>query len=143
VAAAVAAGELVSDDVLEDLLRDAILSAARDGGYVLDGFPRNLAQARSARGWAEEHAVALDAVVHLVVPAADLEARLAARAGVEGRSDDTPATVRRRMAVYRSETAPLLNYYRERHLLLDVDGSPPPEDVLAATVAALKEFVST
>jgi adenylate kinase len=142
VAAVVAAGDLVPDAVLESLMRPAISAAAQAGGYVLDGFPRNLAQARSAHGWAVEQEIRLHAVVHLDVPPDVLAARLVARAGVEGRSDDTPATVRRRMDVYWSDTAPLLDYYGGRGLVLDVDGTPQPGEVLAAAVKALAAFTT-
>ncbi len=132
------AGDLVPDEVMEALLHEAVVSAAAQGGYVLDGYPRNLAQAESARLKADPANVALQAVVYLDVPEAELIRRLLAR----GRgSDDTAETIAHRLAVYARETQPLVDSYRERGLLLTVDGTGPVEVVTGACLEALSALV--
>jgi adenylate kinase len=128
------AGDLVPDDVLGELLEDHINEAAKSGGYILDGFPRTVAQSEAAASRAEDLGIGLDAVVYLEVSDDVLVARLLARA--RG-ADDTEATIRHRLEVYYRETAPLVARYRERALLHEVDGDQPPEAVTAAIVAVV------
>ncbi len=132
------AGDLVPDEVMETLLQQAVVAAAAQGGYVLDGYPRNLAQAESARLKAEPGSVGLQAVLHLEVPEAELIRRLLER----GRgSDDTAETIAHRLEVYARETQPLVDNYRERGLLLTVDGTGPVEKVTDACLEALSALV--
>ncbi|HEX7355512.1 MAG TPA: adenylate kinase [Mycobacteriales bacterium] len=128
------AGDLVPDEVMRELLLDTIDAAARAGGYILDGFPRTVAQSEAAAAVAERRGIGLEAVVHLRVPDDVLVARLLARA--RG-ADDSEETIRHRLEVYGRETAPLVARYRERGLLHDVDGDQPPPDVTDAIVKAL------
>lgn len=128
------AGDLVPDDVLQHLLGEPIDAAARAGGYVLDGFPRTVAQSEAAAAVAERRGIGLEAVVFLRVPDDVLVRRLLARA--RG-ADDSEETVRHRLAVYYRQTEPLVVRYRERGLLHEVDGDQPPDDVTAAIVKAL------
>lgn len=129
-----AAGDLVPDEVMEELLRDAVVDAARSGGYVLDGFPRTVHQAHQAYLMAREEGVELQAVLFLAVPDEVLVGRLLAR----GRgTDDTEATIRHRLEVYHAETEPLVAYYRGRDLLHEVDGDQPVDIVTGACLAAL------
>lgn len=127
-------GDLVPDDVLSDLLTEHIAIAARAGGYILDGFPRTVAQSEAAAEIAQELGIGLDAVVYLAIPTEVLVARLLARA--RG-ADDTEDTIRHRLEVYDRETEPLVARYRQRHLLHEVDGDQSPEDVTAAIVATI------
>ena len=90
VAGYVDAGELVPDDVVVDLMTPIAAAAAQAGGYILDGFPRNLAQAHVADDAWERRGIGLEAVVYLEVPEPELRRRLLARAQIEERSDDTP-----------------------------------------------------
>jgi len=129
------AGDLVPDDVLQDLLIDPINTAAKSGGYILDGFPRTVAQSEAAAAVAEELGIALQAAVFLRVADDELVRRLLARA--RG-ADDTETTVRHRLEVYHRETEPLVVRYRERQLLHEVDGDQPPDAVTASIVQALK-----
>lgn len=126
-------GELVPDELVVELILPAIEAAAARGGYVLDGFPRNVAQARAAG----ERGVALDRVVHLQAPGGELRRRLLARAEKEGRSDDTPEVIDRRLRLYAQETQPLVDHYRERGIVADVDADRPAGEVADDIVRAL------
>lgn len=128
------AGDLVPDELLGELLTPRIVAAAQAGGYVLDGFPRTLAQSRAAAAGAERLGIGLEAVVFLQVADDVLVRRLLARS--RG-ADDTPATIRHRIEVYHRETEPLVASYRERGLLHEVDGDQPPDAVTGAIVRAL------
>jgi adenylate kinase len=124
-------GELVSDDLVLGIVRDAIARAGR--GYILDGFPRTLAQAE------RDDTPPVDAVIHLDVPDDDVRERLARRAR-EGRADDADTdVVERRLRRYHGETEPLLDYYRRLGILTTVDASQPPEKVTAAILDALPD----
>jgi adenylate kinase len=130
-------GELVPDEVVIELLRSEIAAAVANGGYVLDGFPRTLRQAELAFQEALPMGATADAVVYLAVPDEIVRQRLAGRAA--GRLDDGDSDVtERRLRIFHSETEPLLEYYRNRGLLVTVDATGAPEDVTAATIAALE-----
>jgi len=134
----VRAGELVPDEIVFEVLWEPITSAAAGGGYVLDGFPRSLHQAELAFERALLAGVTADAVVYLAVPDDAVRQRLVSRAAREGRSDDLdPGVTERRLRVFHSETEPLLDFYRNRGLLVTADASAPPDDVSAAMIAAL------
>lgn len=131
-AAYAARGDLVPDDVLFEVLVPVVLDADRaTGGYLLDGFPRTMAQARRAAEIGVRHQVGADAVVHLTAPESVLVERLLARAEREGRADDTPDVITHRIAVFEAQTRPLVDYYRRRGLLLEVDADRP-EDLVQA-----------
>jgi adenylate kinase len=115
-------GELVSDELMIALIRDRARQADAGAGFILDGFPRTLAQAGALEGMLAETGDALTRVVNLTVPEALLIERMAGRAAAEGRSDDRPETIRERLRVYREKTAPLVDFYRKRDLIADVDG---------------------
>ncbi len=134
----VRAGELVPDEVVLSLLREPVVAALERGGYILDGFPRTLAQAELAA----EHALSLgataDAVAYLEIPDATVRRRLLRRSA-EGRPDDgDTAVIERRLQIFHDATQPLLGYYSDRGLLVTVDASGTPEEVEARTLAALK-----
>jgi adenylate kinase len=127
-----ARGELVPDDLVVSVVNDAVASAAASaaGGYILDGFPRTLAQAR------HPDTPVLDAVVHVDVPDDVALRRIAERAA--GRTDDARRdATERRLQCFRSETEPVLNFYRRRGILTTVDGTQPPEQVTEAILQAL------
>ena len=130
-------GELVPDELVIDLLMPRVLAAARNGGYLLDGFPRSVGQAREARRLADEEGFSADAVIYLDAPRDELVNRILARAKVEGRSDDTPEVIRHRLGVFDEATAPLIDYYRGRGLLRVVDASRTADEVTAAILAEL------
>jgi adenylate kinase len=112
-------GELVPDAMMIQLI-DEHLDNRR--GFVLDGFPRNVSQAEALAELLAGPERSLEAVVLLEVPHEELVERLTRRAAEQGRTDDDPETVRRRLAVYAEETEPLIGYYRTEGLLVPVDG---------------------
>jgi adenylate kinase len=123
-------GELVPDDLTHDVLGPALETAREAGGYVLDGYPRTVDQACELG----DDVVA----VYLALPDEVARARLAARD--EGRADDADRDViARRLAVYHEQTAPLLDFNRDRGALVTVDADQPPEAVAADIDAALAE----
>jgi adenylate kinase len=125
-------GDLVPDELIFSVLVPAVIAAAREtGGYVLDGFPRTMPQALRAAEIAAELGIISDAVIFLSAPEEELVARLLDRAQRDGRADDTLAVIRHRLAVYASETAPLVDYYRSRGILLELSTDRPEEDVRA------------
>jgi adenylate kinase len=130
------AGDLVPDDLVLSLVMDRVVTAAKtSGGYVLDGFPRTLAQAKeAARIGAETHTTA-QAVLYLDAPAEVLLSRLTGRD--ENRADDSEAVARHRLAVYAEHTKPLLDYYTGRGIVMTVDAAPPVDAVTEAIFKAL------
>ena len=131
-------GDLVPDQLVMDMLAKPILEAAARGGYVLDGFPRTLAQAEEAYEMAQKvSGVELQAVVHLEVSREELLRRLLGRATTDGRRDDTGPVIEHRLDVYRTETAPMLEFYAARGLVIDIDGEQPVNDVFSAIVGAI------
>jgi adenylate kinase len=130
-------GDLVPDSVMGELLLDRVVSAANRGGYILDGYPRTQQQAEAAGVVGRDLGISIDAAVNLEVPDEEVLRRLRERAGKEGRLDDTEETIRHRLDVYRTATRPMLDYYAERGVLLDIDGARPPDEVAAAILDAL------
>jgi adenylate kinase len=131
-------GDLVPDELIFQVLAEPLIEAARNGGYVLDGFPRNLHQAEAAYRAAKDNpSIELQAVVHLDVPLGELARRLLARGAQEGRIDDAENVVTHRLEVFASATEPLLGFYRERGLVLDVNGDQDVDEVFRAIVKGL------
>ncbi len=116
------AGELVSDDLMNALIRDRIGAPDASAGFILDGFPRTVEQAAALERLLAGNGGALSAVVNLSVPEAVLVDRLHGRSKDEGRSDDRPETILERLRVYHQKTEPLVGFYRGKGLLADVDG---------------------
>ena len=136
-------GDLVPDELVIEMLTGPVLEAAKQGGYVLDGFPRTLRQAEEAYQVAQQiEGIELQAVIHLEVGSEELRRRLLARAEREGRTDDTEAVIAHRLEVFDSETEPLLSFYAERGLVVDIDGEPAVDQVFADIVAGVDQ-VST
>jgi adenylate kinase len=131
-------GDLVPDELVIEVLTPHVLDAARKGGYVLDGFPRTRPQAEEAFRVAKQIGGAeLQAVIHLVVSREELIRRVVARAVTEGRSDDTKSVLTHRLEVFDSETEPLLGFYAERGLVVDIDGEQPVDKVFSDTVTSV------
>lgn len=135
-----ARGDLVPDDVLLEVLREPLEAALLSGGYVLDGFPRTVAQARELQAFAAKLGGAAEAAVWFDVEEDELLRRTMSRAQLESRSDDVESVARHRIEVYTAATAPLIDYYREREMLIRVDAARPIDDVTAAVLAALAPF---
>jgi len=131
-----ASGNLVPDELILSMIRNELAEPAAAGGYVLDGFPRTVEQARVAT----EIDDGLDAVLFLDVPPRELVDRLAERADRDGRADDQRrATVEHRLRVYDERTRPLLDHYRRRGLLVPIDASGSIEEIADRIAAALAE----
>ena len=124
-------GDLVGDDAVLAVVRDALIAAVAAGGYVLDGFPRTVGQAEDL-----EAVAAPDAVVHLALSDAVARRRLAGRAGA-GRKDDVAPAIERRLSRYHREIGPLLDFYRRRGVLTTVDADQAPDAVTAMILDAL------
>jgi adenylate kinase len=136
------AGDLVPDDLVLSLVTDRVVAAARaSGGYVLDGFPRTLPQAEAAARIAKETSTTVQAVIYLEASAEVLAARLRGRG--EGRTDDSAAVSRHRLAVYTEHTKPLLDYYAGRGLVISIDATPPVDEVSDAIFRALDKIHDT
>jgi adenylate kinase len=137
-------GDLVPDDLVLKMLTIEVLEASTDTGYVLDGFPRTLRQAEAAYEIAKQFEdVTLQAVIHLEVGPEELRRRLLGRAHREGRSDDDESTVNHRLKVYDRETRPLLAFYAERGLVLNINGAQPIDKVFADIVAAVDGLLAS
>ena len=133
-----ARGDLVPDRLVLEMLGPHVIEAAQRGGYVLDGFPRTLTQAEEAYRVAQEvSGIELQAVVHLEVTRDELLRRMLARAAADGRADDTEPVIRHRLEVYDSETAPMLEFYAGRGLVVDIDGERPIEEVFSAIIGSV------
>ena len=126
-------GDLVPDQIVLGLLIPVVVDAAARGGYILDGFPRTLPQAMEAFNIASELDVTLDATVYLKVPEPVLMERLLARA----RADDSAEVIRHRLQVFSETTSPLIEYYRERGILVEVDGNQAPDSITAEIISRL------
>jgi len=132
-------GELVPDQIVLDMTREAIIAAkAAGGGYILDGIPRNMAQARAAYDIARELGMTADVALHLQADDAELTRRLLARAALEHRADDTAEVIAQRLALYHDVTAPILAWYRDRGILVSVDAMRPAGEVGREILAALE-----
>jgi adenylate kinase len=131
------AGEYVPDSVTNDMVRNRLAEADAAPGFLLDGYPRTLAQVEELDGMLAATGDSLDAVVVLTVDTEELVARLLKRAETSGRSDDTEEVIRHRQDVYTEQTAPLIEVYRARGLLLEVDGLGEVDEVSARILSAL------
>jgi adenylate kinase len=129
------AGALVPDELIIALIAERLARPDCQAGYLLDGFPRTLAQAEALDDMLDRSGTPLDAVLELRVPEEELFRRLAGR----GRADDNPEVIRQRLVAYREQTAPLLDYYARRGLLRSVDGLGTVEDIFARIKAVLDE----
>ncbi len=130
-------GELVPDEVVLEMVRTALLTT--DGrGYVLDGIPRTMQQARALYEIAKELGMTADVALHLQVSDDELVRRLLARAASQGRSDDTEDVILRRLQLYRDVTHPILEWYGERGILVSVDAQRPPDAVGRHILTALE-----
>jgi len=123
-------GELVPDEVILDLVRHALIAArTAGGGYVFDGVPRTMAQARAGYQLARELGMVAHVALQLQADDEHLVRRLLARAAIEHRSDDAEEVIRRRLALYHQVTQPILAWYTQRGILVTVDATGPAKQV--------------
>jgi adenylate kinase len=131
------AGEYVPDEVTNLMVRNRIDEPDAEPGFLLDGYPRTLAQVEELDGMIRHTGHSLDAVVVLTVDQEEVVGRLLQRAQTEGRADDTAEVIRRRQEIYGEETAPLIDVYRDRGLLIEVDGLGEVSEVTQRILDAL------
>jgi adenylate kinase len=132
-----ASGGYVPDEVTNAIVRDRLDQSDALGGFLLDGYPRTLAQVRALDETLAAQQACLDAVLELTVDTEEVIQRLLKRAVTDGRADDTEDVIRHRLKVYNEETAPLAALYRERGLLRRVDGMGEIDAVAQRLQAAL------
>lgn len=132
-------GELVPNEVTIAMVRDRLSQPDCEAGAILDGFPRTLAQADALDELLQEFGAKIAVVPYIHVAQEVLVKRLAKRAEIEGRADDNEETIRTRMQVYESETAPLLDYYENRALLVKINGEQAIDDVSADLTAVIRQ----
>jgi adenylate kinase len=138
------AGDLVPDEITVAMVKDRLAEPDAKGGFLLDGFPRTIAQAEQLRSSLAELGNRLDCVLELVVDEDELVRRLSGRRMlVDGewvqRDDDKPETVRHRLAVYREQTSPLSGFYEREGLLARIDAIGAVEEVTGRAMTALRE----
>lgn len=132
-----ARGELVSDEIVIDLIESRLPEAEAAGGAIFDGFPRTIAQAEALDAMLKGRSRQIDQVIRLKVDDQALMQRIAGRFAESGRPDDNPETFKVRLAAYNAQTAPLLPYYQGRGKLTEVDGMGSIDQVAKAIDAAL------
>jgi adenylate kinase len=130
-------GSLVPDEVTNAMVRHRLAENDAIGGFLLDGYPRNVAQAGELDDTLNATGVVLDAVVEITANVDEVVTRLLHRAEIEGRADDTEPVIRHRMTVYSEQTAPLTVFYQVRGILVQVDGMGSVDEVTDRMVGAL------
>jgi adenylate kinase len=139
VQARLASGDLVPDEIVLEMVREAFMAAKEAGhGYVLDGIPRNMDQARAAYRIGLELDMTADVALHLQADDEELVRRLVARSTLEHRPDDTEDVIRKRLALYHEVTHPIVEWYAERGILVTVDAMRPAEAVGREILTALE-----
>jgi len=131
-------GELVSDDIMLSLIEERLGQDDVTGGFILDGYPRNLAQAESLDTLLGRLSQPVDEALQIDVDEEQVIARIAGRAEEEGRSDDSEAVARKRMRVYAEQTAPVVGYYADRGVLTRILGEGSIEEVNQRILAVLR-----
>jgi adenylate kinase len=132
------AGKLVPDQVLLDIIQDSIKNPDCDAGYLLDGFPRTLPQAVGLEKIMESTKHTLDMVISLTADENELVERLIKRGEESGRSDDTPEVIRDRQKIYWEQTAPLVDFYKNKGILKNVDGLGEISEITERILTVLK-----
>jgi adenylate kinase len=131
-------GKLVPDEVTIEMVRERLGRDDVKDGFLLDGFPRSVPQAKELDNILAKLSVKLDAVVNIAVSDDEIRARLAKRASIEGRADDAdPKVIQHRIDTYKNQSEPCLAYYRPRGIVKDVDGLGSIDEVFARIKKAL------
>jgi adenylate kinase len=131
------AGRLVPDEVVIGVTEQRLRQADAGRGFILDGFPRTVGQAKALDGLLSRLGVKLERCITLIVNGEELVKRLLRRADIEGRSDDNEQAIRTRMEEYQRKTAPLVDHYRSAGVLVEVDGMGDEEQVAKRIQEAL------
>lgn len=137
VQAIIEAGDLVPDELTSELVRDRLSQPDAAHGFLLDGYPRNRGQVEDLDAFLAERGEELDAVLELEVPREESISRLRHRAIEQGRTDDTEEVIANRLAIYERETAPILDVYRPRGIVVRIDGVGSLDEVTARIFEAL------
>ena len=137
VKAIIDAGDLVPDELTSEIVRDRLSQQDAAHGFLLDGYPRNLTQVGHLDGFLEQRGEPLTAVIELSVPRDESIARLSRRAAEQGRADDNEESIAKRLSIYESETAPILDVYRERGIVDEIDGVGSLDEITERITAAL------
>jgi adenylate kinase len=132
------AGDLVPDDLMIELIRERLSAADTSDGFILDGFPRNVAQAEALDRMLEEIDRELLTVLYFQVPDELAVERLHVRALQEGRTDDTPEIIRHRLEVFHKKTEPVVEYYRSKGILVGIHAERPIDAVFAEVQEVLE-----
>ena len=133
------AGDYVPDEITNAMVRDRLAEADAKAGFLLDGYPRTVAQVAELDSMVEADGQRIDAVIVLTVEPEEIIQRLVKRAQGEGRSDDTEEVVRHRQELYTEQTAPLIEVYDDRGLLVVVDGMGAVDEVTTRVLEGLDE----
>lgn len=133
-------GDLVSDDIVSGIISDRMDEPDCKNGFILDGFPRTIAQAEALDGMLKSKGLTLDAVVEIKANPDVLVERIINRAKESGgaRADDNEEVLRKRLDVYTQQTAPLVSYYADTGLLKSVDGMASVDEVTASIKSAIE-----
>lgn len=131
-------GMLVPDSVILGLIDEVLSSPEARHGIIMDGFPRTVAQAEAVDERLKARDLQVDHVLSFEVPEAELVSRMTGRAAAEGRADDTPEAFRKRLEVYREQTAPLLDFYERRGIVTVLDGTGSIEEIAQRAYQAVK-----
>lgn len=131
-------GLLVPDDIILRLIEEVLASSVAQRGIIMDGFPRTVGQAEAVGRRLSARGTKVDRVLSITVPRDELVKRMLGRAEQEGRSDDTPEAIERRLVVYEEETAPLIAHYEEKGILSEVDGVGTVEEIASRIDQALE-----
>jgi adenylate kinase len=130
-------GALVSDDLVLEIVAERLLRTDCENGFLFDGFPRTLHQGETFAKWCDETKKQLQAVIYFHLPEAIFLERLEDRAKKENRSDDTPETRKERVRVYREQTEPLVEFYKNMGILIQIDASQSIQNVTKLIAEAL------
>jgi adenylate kinase len=130
-------GDLLPDDIMSGIVEERLSREDVTDGFILDGYPRNVAQAKALDEMLERLQKPVQEAIHIDVDPEQIIKRIAKRAKEEGRSDDTEKTVRNRMRIYAEQTAPVADYYEERGLLTQVLGDGNKDEILQRILSAL------
>ena len=130
-------GDLVSNDIVNGIISDRLDADDCKAGYILDGLHRTIGQAEALDDMLADKGMTLDAVIEMTADPDTLVSRVVNRAKESNRPDDNPEVIRKRLDVYKNDTAPLVDYYRKRGLVTTVDGMAPVEQVTAAIKGAI------
>jgi len=137
VKAIIDAGDLVPDELTGAIVRDRLQQHDAAAGFLLDGYPRNLGQVQDLDAFLADRGEPLTAVIELSVPRDESIQRLSLRAAEQGRADDNAESIAKRLSIYESETAPILDVYRDRGIVDEIDGVGSLDEITARITAAL------